>query len=256
MRLEFGPHLLEFLRWLTAENPDKAVKPEWDVPSHELTAGDEIALAIFYDRLRDEASLGRRYRKWTVFQNNGLCRLLHPADFDGSPPPLDPWTTGVRAIALECLQKLLAMRWIRSERAKVTVRDWQAMAQQGQAENAVLTTFLAAAETAGRPDLARFVLDIAANILTIPDLTPAFWTGGLSRNRPARLAERLAVERSALAIPQQLATLQRWDRLARTVGYWDEGYEASQVWKADWEAARGDELASIADRLLSQLEPL
>jgi hypothetical protein len=50
--------------------------------------------------------------------------------------------------------------------------------------------------------------------------------------------------------------LQRWERKARSVGYFDEDYQASQLWKADWEAADGDETAARAHRVLEQLEPL
>ena len=40
--------------------------------------------------------------------------------------------------------------------------------------------------------------------------------------------------------------LARWQKQARTVGYFDEGYAGSQMWKADWEAADGDATAAPA----------
>lgn len=254
-RLEFGPHPLGFLKWLTGNNP-AGEAAEWDAPAGELTAADEVFFAIAYDHLRAVQDLRAALPLRSAFRDNGLCRLIHPADFDTAPPAFGPWATGPRAVALECLQPLLAGLWIRSERAKGQEKDWHAMARRGQAEAATLSGFLVAAEGAGRPDLARFVLAAAANLLATPDISPEFWTGGLTANRRGPLADRVATARAALALPQQLAALQRWDRAARAVGYWDEGYEASQVWKADWEAARGDELAARARALLDQLDPL
>ena len=56
----------------------------------------------------------------------------------------------------------------RSERAKGQIGDWKRMRQQGRAEFAALTAFLAAAEKAARPDLARFVLQDARGALRRP----------------------------------------------------------------------------------------
>lgn len=258
--LEFSQHPLRFLRWLTAERPTDPTGGEWDAPAEELTAADELFFAVAYDHLRAVPDLWPVVVGKAAFRGNGLCWLFHPGDFgtaDEPPPPaFGPWTAGLRAVALECLQPLLTARWVRSERSKGQVEDWQRMGRQGRAEQATLAAFLAAADTAGRPDLGRFVLNTAAKVLATPDIAPEFWTAGLKTNRPARLADRVAAERAALALPQQVETLQRRDRKARAVGYWDEEYQASQVWKADWEAARGDELAARARAVLDRLEPL
>ena len=52
------------------------------------------------------------------------------------------------------------------------------------------------------------------------------------------------------------ARLQRWQRKARGVGYLDEGYAASQLWKTDLEHNGGEELAARAASLVRQIEPL
>jgi hypothetical protein len=157
---------------------------------------------------------------------------------------------------LECLQPLLAERWTASERAKAQIADWGRLRRQGEAEAATLSGFLAACEGAGRPDLARFLLHTARAVLPAGDPSPDRWTAGLQGGGPKRLADRLATRRVALAVPAQVATLQKWDRQARAVGYFDEGYESSQVWKADWEAADGDALAARAAAVLAAVEPL
>jgi hypothetical protein len=257
--LEFSRHPLAFLRWLTAEKPTDTKEP-WDVSPTELTPADEVFFALAYDNLRAMPDVAGLLAGKTAFRRNCLCWLQSPGDFgttdEPTPPAFGPWVTGQRAVVLECLQPALAERWTRSERAKGQINDWRTMRTQGHAEQAVLAGFLAVAETAGRPDLARFVLKAAEAILRSPDLGPEFWTGGLRENRPQRLADRLATERVALALPRQLDVLQRWDRKARSVGFFDEDYAASQLWKADWEAARGDELAARAKAVLDKLEPL
>jgi hypothetical protein len=57
-------------------------------------------------------------------------------------------------------------------------------------------------------------------------------------------------------LPRHLERLHQWERRARGVGFLDEGYASSQVWKADWERYDGDELAARAAALVRQVEPL
>jgi hypothetical protein len=257
-RLEFGEHTLGFLFWLTAEKPGDA-RGDWDAPAEELSAADELFLAVALDALRQLPDVFQALPAKAAFHRNPLCWLISPGDFaseEPAPPTFDPWLTGTRAAILECLQPVLTQRWVRNERGKGQVGDWKRMRQQGRAEFAALAAFLAAAEKAARPDLARFVLRSASAVFVGGELAPAFWTGGLQGTGPPRLADRLETQRAALALPRQLESLQRWERKARSVGYFDENYQASQLWKADWEAARGDDVAALAHRVLEQLEPL
>lgn len=258
-RLEFSERPLRFLIWLTAERPADT-KEDWDAPSGEPTGADELFFAVAFDALAEVPDATTAVAGKAAFRRNPLCWLLRPAAFGGdepTPPDFAPWLTGTRAAVLECLQTALAQRWLRSDRAKGQIGDWKLMRQQGRAEFAALSAFLTAADAAGRPDLARFVLRAASALLLTPgELTPSFWTGGLQGHGPQRLADRLETQRAALALPRQLDALQAWDRKARAVGYFDEGYAASQLWKADWEAARGDEAAARARHVLNELEPL
>lgn len=258
-QLVFSRHPLAFLVWLTAEKPTDT-QEAWDAPAGELTPADELFFALTFDALRPLADVVPSVAGKVAFRRNPLGWLFGPGDFaaadEPDPPPFGPWFQGTRAVILECLQPTLAQRWVRSERAKGQIGDWRRMRQQGAAEQATLSAYLAAAEAAARPDLARFVLWTASTILGGSDLAPSFWTGGLQGQGPPRLADRLETQRAALAVPRQLEALQRWDRRARSVGYWDEDYQASQLWKADWEAARGEAAAAHARRVLEQLEPL
>ena len=164
-------------------------------------------------------------------------------------------TGGTRAVILECLQTHLTGRWSRSERAKGQLGDWKRMRQQGRAEFAALRSFLEAAGQANRPDLARYVLHTNAALFQ-SELAPPFWTGGLQGNGPPRLADRLDTQRAALAVPRQMEVLASWQERAQSVGYFDDEYSSSQMWKQDWEAVGGDVLAARAREAVEMLEPL
>ncbi len=256
--LVFSKHPLTFLMWLTAEKVTDTKEP-WDVPPGSLTPADELFFAVAYDNLRQEPNVGAVLAEKRAFTGNPLLWLFHPAELAGpdiTPPAFQPHTAGVRAVILECLNPLLAERWTQAERMRGQEGDWKRMRVIGTAFNRTLTEFLAACGQANRPDLARFVLTAARAILTQPGLTPQYWTGGLHGQGPPRLADRLETQRAAVVLPRHMATLQGWDRKARGVGYWDDDYQASQLWKGDWERAGGDRLTATAHRILEQLEPL
>ena len=257
--LEFGPHPLEFLMWLTAEKPT-ATKRQWDVPPSELTPADELFFALALDALAPFEGVAAILVKRAFVLRNPFCWLLSPALFwETGPehaPDFAPCFAGLRAVMTECLQRRLGERWARTERSKGQIADWRKMRGVGTAERATLTGYLSAAEKAERPDLARFVLHAAEQTLRRAELTPAFWTGGLQSGPPQRLADKIETQRLALTLPAQLATLSRWDRKAQSVGYFDEGYAASQLWKADWDAAGGANLARRAGDLMASLDPL
>ena len=258
--LAFGPHPLGFLMWLTAAKP-AAPGAAWDAPPDELTPADQLFFALALDALAPFEGVAAALVKREAFRRNPFCWLFSPALFAQAGPELAPdfgdCFAGVRAVILECLQTRLGERWARSERSKGQIADWRAMRGVATAERAALSRYLASAERAGRYDLARFVLHAArATLGGRADLSVAFWTGGLQSGPPQRLADKIETQRLALAVPAQLETLGRWDRHAQSVGYFDEGYAASQLWKADWDAAGGPNLARRAGDLLASLDPL
>jgi hypothetical protein len=258
--LTFSRHPLALAFWVTAEKPNDTAT-FWDAPRSEVTPADDLFFALALEAARPLHDVHPVLARRDAFRQNPFAWLMTPGDFCEIEPLEVPdfgvLFTGERAAFLECLQPVLAQRWVRSERAKGQVADWRRMRAQGRAEQATLSGFLAAAEAAGRQDLARFVLTAATTVLGgTADLTPAYWRGGLHGTGPQRLADRLETQRTALALPAQLARLQEWDRAARRVGYFDDGYAASQLWKEDWERAGGDEAAGRATRLLQQLDPL
>jgi FtsH ternary system domain X6 len=255
-RLSFGPAVLSFLMWLTAEKGGEP-KHGWEPPADDPTAADELFFARAADALRGETAGFSAVKSRSAFARNPLARLFRPADYPGVPPPdFAPTVRGDRAVLLECLQPALADRWTRAERQKVLTTDWSALRDQGAAEYATLTAFLAAADAAGRRDLARFAVVATGRTLAAPDRTPAHWLGGLAGGGPPRLADRLDVQRTALSLHRAADVLADWDRRARTVGYFDDDYPAAQMWNREWEANRGADAARTARRLLDALDPL
>ena len=256
--LAFGPAPMAFLMWMTAEKPTDA-SDRWDAQG-ALSPADELFFLMAYEALKAEPELAQALVGKRCFRDNPLVRLAHAGDFAAAEvPPIPDFSvsfTDARAAILECLQPALALAWVRSERAKGQLGDWRRMRWQGQAEYETLRAFLDQASRAGRADLARFVLAANATLLAPSELGLGFWTGGLQGQGPPRLAERIETQRAALAFPRQLETLQGWERQARAVGYYEEDYAASQLWKADWELARGDAVAAQARGLVERLDPL
>jgi hypothetical protein len=253
--LSFSRHVLNFLVRVTAE-PVTDTKPNWTTPAAELTPGDLLFFLMVQDAIADEPFKPLALRTLSLFGENPLCRLAVP-DLDAAGEPnFDPWFTGMRAAILECLQPWLAERWLAAERQFGKETDWDRLGRRGKATAEVLTAFLAAADRHGRRDLARFVLRAASRILTVAEVNADFWSGGLKGEGPPQLQTRINVRRAAMAVPAGFATLEKWTRAERAVGYFDEGYAASQMWKDDWEAASGDVAAANAKRVLTEVEPL
>jgi hypothetical protein len=258
--LQFSRPVLDFLLWLTAEKVHET-KQAWDAAPKALTPADELFFCLAFDAIRSDPDVLAVLRRKDAFTRNPFCWLVAPgdvADPDAAKPltpDFAPLFAGQRAVLLECLQTHLTHRWLRGERAKGQIGDWRKMRQQGVAEFAALRGFVQAAEAARRTDLARFVLRTNAAVLQ-SDLTPVFWTGGLQGSGPPRLADRLETQRAALAMPRQMEILEGWQERARFVGYFDEDYAASQLWKTEWEAVNGDRVAVRARAAVEMLEPL
>ncbi len=255
LALRFSIHSLRFLVWITAVKPSDE-KPRWLPPEKDLTVGDWLLFFLAYQALRGTEH-GPALRSRFPFSRHALCRLAYPQDFAESPGNAPPnfltWTSGAGACILEVWQRELAHCWVQAERAKGQIDDWQRMQAISRIQKQVLTQFGQAVTVGNRRDLARFLLQAAATLLR-EDATAEQWIAGLTTAGP-RLTDRAETYRAALAFLRQLDMLRDWARQARTVGYLDEGYAASQLWKADWEHWQGDVLHARAQTIIRQLEP-
>lgn len=259
LQLEFSRHSLEFLIWLTAHKPGET-KPMWRAPEAELTPADRLLLFLAYEALREEQDIIAAFRSSPTFAGHALCLLAYGSDFADEAAEhggsFDEWFTDASAPMLEAMQPVLQERWLESERSKGQIGDWQKMKLQGQAESRALDSFLNAAERAGRWDLTRFLLGVFAKLLATSEMTPPFWTGGLQGSGPPRLADRLEIQRSALALLRQTERLRQWEQRARTRGFMDDDYAACKFWLAEWERYDGDRIVARAEKVLQMLEPL
>ncbi|CAN5327541.1 hypothetical protein BH11PLA2_BH11PLA2_01270 [soil metagenome] len=253
--LAFSARPLQFLIWLTAERPSEA-RSAWAPSPTPPTIADHLFFLLVQQHLPAHQSHWTVIARSSVFQDNPLARLFHPAEFDGPLPDFATLYALPAPAILESLQPLLTQRWIDIDHGKESINDWTQLRLQGEREAATLAAFLTAAETAGRRDLARFVLRALAKRLSEAEPALALWTRSLSQERPTRLADRIATRRAALSLVQQMPTLARGEQQARTVSYFEENYAAAQWWKAEYEAYHGRSLSAKAERLLRQTDPL
>jgi hypothetical protein len=74
--------------------------------------------------------------------------------------------------------------------------------------------------------------------------------------RKERMADRMEIYQEALAFLRQFDRFQQWQNTAVGVGYFDEGYHACQLWKADWERYHGETLCACARAIVREVEPI
>jgi hypothetical protein len=255
LALTFSGETMRFLLWVTAAQlPNKKHGP--GLAEDKLTTGDRFVLYLAYAALRGTA-VGPMFWTQPLYQRHGLCRLAYPQDFLSERPPpapdFAPWTTGLGACIVEALQAELTRRCLDTEALKPHTTDRLRLRLLGESQERALTAFLDAVDPAGRRDLARFLLEVLAALLR-GRLDKGRWISDTLNLDGLRLADRARVYRAALAVLKQADRLRAWQQGARDVGYWDEGYAASQLWKADWEVFHGDALVAQAREIVRQTE--
>jgi hypothetical protein len=255
--LSFQRCVLEFLVWLTSDRPHK---PEETWRPSERSPADELFFAMAISRLLDIPDAALLMRDKTAFAGNGLARLACP-DLFAAPndfPSVEfaPWFEPPRVSWLEALQPWLAKLWIDFEFDHGQTEDWNRLADLGRSKGQTLTAFIAAARSAQRPDLCRFLLTAMDRVFGNGPRPLSFWIGGLNDRSPIRLADRLNVQRAAVSVPQAFLTYSDWMANFRTIGYFDDAYAVAQIALADWEAINGEQLAAAARQSVSAIEPL
>ena len=154
-----------------------------------------------------------------------------------------PWTSGLGPTMLEALQPELTTRWIEVERLRenehrrlpADAKSWSVaraspdcLPGRGRKGQVVLI-------------LLAFYCERRSNFLEIT---------GQRRDVGRRYDERRVkhgranchLSRALWRSSRQFPQLQSWERRAQSVGYFDEGYRAAQLWKADWDLYQGDAL--------------
>ena len=80
--------------------------------------------------------------------------------------------------------------------------------------------------------------------------------GTLNLLEAARLDGAVHEREGEVELVRQLSRLHQWEERARLVAFFEENYNASQLYKSDWEHWQGDVLHARAQELLRQAEPL
>jgi hypothetical protein len=255
LKLSFSPAPLSFLIWLTAENPARS-REGWRSTGVAPTAADHFFFACIAEPLQRIAEIWSVLRRTTLFSDNPLLRLMQPAEFDAPLPDFTSFMQPAGSIILECLQYDLVHRWVEQDRERRGIVDWERLRREGERAGNVAHAYLSCCNAHHRRDLAMFVLDAIARAIgdDTPELTR--WTGALALSEPARIADRIATRRAALALPAQMSTFAAWARDARAVRHFDDDYTAAQWWKARYEAYDGNRLALVAETLLRSTDPL
>ncbi|MEN6496835.1 MAG: hypothetical protein ABFD16_21300 [Thermoguttaceae bacterium] len=257
LALTFSRNTLEFLLWLTARNPvanEEAWRPRTKEP---MTTGDRLVQFLAYRAVRGTA-IADSLRRRQVWAGHGLCWLAFADEFaevqSGVPIDWQTWTTGVGACILEALQHELMDHWIQMERNKAECTRPEQMRAVGAAQQRVLDSLFDALETQQRRDLSRFVLMAAARLLHHQPSVEA-WIGRLHLSG-LPMGQRVATHTKAFAFLHALERLAHWQRQAVAIGYFDDGYAASQLWKADWEHWDGGRCCDLARALIRRVDPM
>lgn len=244
LALEYSRNSLEFLIWLTSETPVRpGSKPK--IRFEECSTGDTVLLLLAFTSLRQIEQARPNLIRIPVFLANPLVGLMFPDDFTDEEflgaPEFGPWVEPERSWLLEAMQPWLRERWFEIETEKRQLIERESLQAVGTAQQAILETFLEAADRAGRRDLARFIMDVAGRLLRAH--------AGIDGNQPwfervevgdLRIADRQAVYESGFVLLRSLKRFDAWNDAARSIGFYDEEYETSQLWKSDWERWNGD----------------
>ncbi len=251
--LRFSPLIIELLIWLTYTDASDERK-KWTPQSAKLkTLGDDFFIYLVVKAIRHKR-LVNRFCEMSMFRDNGLICLAFPeviADCkQQADPDFKPWVSGLGGVIVECLQAELADFWIEGEKEKSKIVDLDRMRALGEAQMVAYTRFLQAAKRQERTDIYRFLLTVGSKLLT-KQSTPRQWFENLNV-KGQRVADRSESYASALTLSTAMLELGKQNREFLGVSYVDDEYEASQLWKKEWERLDGNRVVEQAQRLLRE----
>lgn len=253
--LHFSRFSIHLLRWLT-----EAPIARTDCPVLEAlpeTPADELLMYLAVDLCR-KMDCGDTLAKQAAFRQSGLVWLGFPDVLAhhgvGPPEPemfgrlLDP----PAVVVMEALTPDLAERWMQIELKKRTIVAGQEMIRLGATQSAVAQSYLAAIDRRGRRDLAQCFIEAGAGSLE-KGLDPETFVGRLEQR--GRIADRAQARSAAAAFLKILEHLGRWAEEARSVRFFDEEYDAAQLYLTLFEPL-GDRGVRRAADLVKSLEAL
>lgn len=255
LQLSFSKNSMELLIWLTSANFAEP-RSQADLDVRELTLGDRLFMLMTFSAIRSTLG-GPVLMKQPGFASHGLIGLMFPSDVGvmagKSEPDLKFWCLPDHCWVLESLQAGLAHQWFRIERNKRESSNDRDMRRVGKFQAKVLRNLFDAAEKSGRKDVCLFLLTAGRHLLRT--LSSDRWFDRLDVGH-LRMADRASVYRAALAFFHGTDRLHHWTQQAQATGFYDDDYQASQLWKSEWESLEGDHLVRQARSIIERVDPV
>lgn len=246
---------MQVLIWLTSEN---FADPQSGLVIHpdKLSLGDRVFLLMTFAALQSTLG-GAVLMAQPGFSGHGLIELLYPASVAEMSEPHDIdiafWLRKEHSWVLEALQMRLAQQWFRIEQDKRLSSNSGDVQRTGNLQAVILARLFDAAERSERKDLCVFLLVAGRQLFQM--IESDHWFEGLDM-RALRVADRTVIYRAGLAFFYGMQRLQEWTQRAQAVGFYDEEYHASQLWKSEWERLDGACLHQRAQRIIAMATPM
>jgi hypothetical protein len=253
--LRFSTFSMKLIRWLT-----EAPIARTDCPIledvHE-TPADELLMYLAVDLTR-KMDCGETLARQAAFRRSGLVWLAFPDVLAhhgvGVPEPkmFDALLEPQALVILEALAPDIAKRWTEIELRKRTVVGGQEMIRLGGTQAAVAHGYLGALDRKKRRDLAQPLIE--AGIAVLGKVGGGDHLAGRLEQR-GRIADRARARSAAASFLRTLAHLGRWAEEARGVRFFDDDYEAAQLYLTLFEPL-GDRGLLRANEIIRELEAL
>jgi hypothetical protein len=230
------PFVLRLFRWLLNKRFDR---PRWPAlkhrPGNVFDEFIQLAVVLYLQRY---GRLTPTTRLPAGFADNPLIALLFPdiisRDPEQEPAPglFDRYQTPDGTLVLDLLQALIAEHLARVELHKMTIAPAAEMITLGRFQNAVLGQYLQTIERLDRPDLGRCVVDAALG-LAEPLTRVDDWSSALSDYRS--MSALYQARQQAVSFCGHLDRLAQWVNRARSVAFFDPGYDRAQLLLSVWQ---------------------
>lgn len=268
--LTFSGNTLKMLMWLTKENAATS-RLTGSVRVDGLTLGDHLFNLSLFDCVSETLVAPNLLTK-PAMRDNALVWMCYPEkiaeywdeETQGCTVDFQVWCRAENAWAMEVLQTRLSNRIESVERGKHRINNNEQLLRLGEIQTDVLSTFLAAADKAGRRDLSLFVLRSAGKVLSQFDTSGDGIRGGTGAGNwvaklnvsELRLADRVQLYRAALSVFHVVSQLYKWQQEALDVSFYDDDYQSSQFWKAEWDRLGGDDIYNRSQAIIAIFNPL
>ena len=258
-----SPFAMHLCRWLVSQSlPRGDCEP---LQARPVSIGDELLLYLAFD-LTERARCADALAAQKGARSSALCWLgfadvLAQHAPNNAPPPdisvyvFARWLSGDGLVVLEALQPDLARRWVAMEHRKRRLGRPGSIIDIGRVQEVVLRSCFSALSQASRPDLAWFAIaatrDLLAEAPTSREWEPALESGGSLRLRSD-------ARRASVVLLDAMAAVRRWVEQARSLRFFDDGYDGAQLLLRLWESLgdRSYERAATIVRETSSIEGL